>query len=215
MVVSSAPSACTVNRVQLLTGSPLKWMTQAPHWLVSQPTCVPVSPRLSRRKLTSSRRGSTSAAYSTPLTFIRTATLAGAVMVVAMVSLLLRSLAAVAPTPAYRSRWHHLPLVLAAEREPTDPKVGRVWSLKVDASARNRRHASTRAGIPPAVGLADHVSASIPLCVVSRKSSVGESSFRIWGVRHSPPTSQNSQPAYDLRLTTYACQAMTVLPVIE
>src|SRR5215212_11434095 len=137
-------------------------MTQAPHWLVSQPTCVPVSPRLSRRKLTSSSRGSTSAAYSTPLTFIRTATLAGAVMVVAIVSTLLRSRTAAAPAPAYPSLWPHLPLALAAERDLTDPKAGRLWSLKVNAGARNRRHASTRAGIPPAVGLADYVSASIP-----------------------------------------------------
>src|SRR6476659_4866881 len=70
-------------------------MTQAPHWLVSQPMCVPVKPRLSRRKLTSSRRGSTSAAYSTPLTFSLTATRLGAATIVAIVSALLRLLAAV------------------------------------------------------------------------------------------------------------------------
>src|SRR5712692_6319555 len=40
----------------------------APHWLVSQPTFVPVSPRVSRRKWTSSRRGSTSAVCVAPLT---------------------------------------------------------------------------------------------------------------------------------------------------
>ena len=34
---------------------------QAPHWLVSQPMCVPVRPSVSRRKWTSSSRGSTSA----------------------------------------------------------------------------------------------------------------------------------------------------------
>src|SRR5687767_8730798 len=149
IVVSSAPSAWTVSSVQLLTGSPLKWMTQAPHWLVSQPTCVPVSPRLSRRKLTSSNRGSTSAAYSTPLTFIRTATLAGAVMVVAMVSALLRSLTTVAPAPAEQSRWHYLPRALAAEREPYRPEGWPEWLPKLDVSTRYRRRASTRAGIPP------------------------------------------------------------------
>src|SRR4051812_46902502 len=95
MVVSSAPSAWTVSKVQLLTGLPFIWMTQAPHWLVSQPMCVPVRPRLSRKKLTSSSRGSTSAAYSTPLTFSLTATRLGAAIVVAIVSALLRLLAAV------------------------------------------------------------------------------------------------------------------------
>jgi CO/xanthine dehydrogenase Mo-binding subunit len=72
------------------------WATsQAPHWLVSQPMCVPVRPRLSRKKLTSSSRGSTSAAYSTPLTFSLTATRLGAAIIVAIVSALLRLLAAV------------------------------------------------------------------------------------------------------------------------
>jgi hypothetical protein len=45
-------------------------MVQAPHWLVSQPTCVPVSPKFSRRKYTSKVRGSTAAASSTKLTEI-------------------------------------------------------------------------------------------------------------------------------------------------
>src|SRR5215213_9088074 len=45
---------------------------------------------------------------------------------------------------------------------PTGPKVDLVWLPEVDASARNRRRASTRAGSPPQVGLADYVGASIP-----------------------------------------------------
>src|SRR3954453_11596008 len=57
--------------------------------------CVPVRPRLSRKKLTSSSRGSTSAAYSTPLTFSLTATRLGAAIVVAIVYTLLRLLAVV------------------------------------------------------------------------------------------------------------------------
>src|SRR5215213_3776421 len=134
-------------------------MTHAPHWLVSHPMCVPVRPRLSRRKLTSSNRGSTSAAYSTPLTVIRTATLLGALMVVAIVSALLCSLAAVAPAAAER------PLGSFSHLRPTakltGPKTDRVWSPTADTSARNRRHASTREGIPPREGLADHVAASI------------------------------------------------------
>ena len=47
---------------------------QAPQLDVSQPTCVPVRPRLSRSAWTSSRRGSTSRWCSTPLTLRRTGT---------------------------------------------------------------------------------------------------------------------------------------------
>ena len=43
-----------------LDGRPSTMTVQAPHWLVSQPTCVPVRPSCSRRKCTSSVRGSTS-----------------------------------------------------------------------------------------------------------------------------------------------------------
>jgi hypothetical protein len=83
------------------------------------------------------------------LTFIRTDTLLGAVTVVAMVSALLRSLAAVAPATAEQSRWHYLPRALAAEREPHRREGWPEWLPKLDASTKNRRHASTRAGIPP------------------------------------------------------------------
>ena len=111
-------------------------MTQAPHWLVSQPTCVPVSPRLSRRKLTSSSRGSTSAAYSTPLTFIRTATRLGAVMVVAIVSALLRSLVAVAS--GARRDGIRLPAT-SLSRGHHQPQAGRCWLPGTSVIAGNRR----------------------------------------------------------------------------
>src|SRR5215813_7571415 len=42
-------------------------MVQAPHWLVSQPTWVPVRPASSRMKWTSSKRGSTSCEWLVPL----------------------------------------------------------------------------------------------------------------------------------------------------
>ena len=49
-----APSAWTASIVQLLTALPSTRTVHAPHWLVSQPTWVPVSPRSSRRNWTSS-----------------------------------------------------------------------------------------------------------------------------------------------------------------
>ena len=49
IVVTSAPSAWSASSVQLFTALPSTRTVQAPHWLVSQPICVPVSPRLSRR----------------------------------------------------------------------------------------------------------------------------------------------------------------------
>ena len=48
MVSTEWPSAWTASRVQALTASPSTWTTQAPHWLVSQPTWVPVNPSCSR-----------------------------------------------------------------------------------------------------------------------------------------------------------------------
>ena len=49
MVVTLAPSACTASVVQDLTATPSISTVHAPHWLVSQPIFVPVSPA-SRRK---------------------------------------------------------------------------------------------------------------------------------------------------------------------
>src|SRR5262245_14646148 len=72
IVVTSDPSAWTASTVQLFTASPLRWTVHAPQLDVSQPTCVPVSPRVSRRKCTRSRRASTSWSYRTPFTLIET-----------------------------------------------------------------------------------------------------------------------------------------------
>jgi hypothetical protein len=60
--------AVAVSTVQDLTGSPSMSTTQVPQFDVSQPQCVPVRPIASRRKWTSSSRGSTSRVYSCPLT---------------------------------------------------------------------------------------------------------------------------------------------------
>ena len=68
MVITWAPSACTASSVQLFTETPSTWTTQAPHWLVSQPTCVPVRPSCSRSNWTSKVRGSTCAVAGLPFT---------------------------------------------------------------------------------------------------------------------------------------------------
>ena len=51
IVVTLAPSAWTASIVQLFTAWPSTWTVHAPHWLVSQPTWVPVRPRSSRMHL--------------------------------------------------------------------------------------------------------------------------------------------------------------------
>ena len=61
IVLISRPSAWTASIVHDLALWPSTWTVHAPQLLVSQPMWVPVSPRSSRRKWTSSRRGSTSA----------------------------------------------------------------------------------------------------------------------------------------------------------
>src|SRR5690349_11413242 len=68
MVSTERPSACTANKVHALTASPSTWTTQAPHWLVSQPTCVPVRPSCSRSNCTSNVRPSTVAETGLPFT---------------------------------------------------------------------------------------------------------------------------------------------------
>src|SRR5215210_961304 len=72
IVMISEPLACTARTVQDFTAWPFMMIVQAPHWLVSQPTCVPVRPRTSRRKWTRSRRGSTSPLRCCPLMVIVT-----------------------------------------------------------------------------------------------------------------------------------------------
>src|SRR5229473_5971190 len=68
MVITWAPSACTASSVQLFTETPSTWTTQAPHWLVSQPTCVPVRPSCSRNNCTNRVRPSTVAETGLPFT---------------------------------------------------------------------------------------------------------------------------------------------------
>src|SRR4051794_24008406 len=68
MVLTSRPSAWTASIVHDFALSPSTWTVHAPQLLVSQPTCVPVSPKLSLRRWTSRRRGSTSASWASPLT---------------------------------------------------------------------------------------------------------------------------------------------------
>src|SRR3989440_9025188 len=72
MVSTSAPSSCNANTVQDFTALPLTCTTQAPHCEVSQPTCVPVNRRFSRRYCTSSVRGSTSAFVGLPFSDMET-----------------------------------------------------------------------------------------------------------------------------------------------
>src|SRR5262245_21069018 len=68
MVTTLAPSQDAASVVHDLTARPSRWTTQAPHWLVSQPTCVPVRRKFSRRNCTSSVLASMSALAGLPLT---------------------------------------------------------------------------------------------------------------------------------------------------
>src|SRR6266487_5475643 len=76
MVVTFAPSICQTKTVHALTALPSTSTTQAPHWDVSQPTCVPVSRKFSRRNCTRSVRGSTSPVTALPFTVSATAVMA-------------------------------------------------------------------------------------------------------------------------------------------
>src|SRR5438105_9655915 len=62
------PSAWTASIVHDLTALPSTMTVHAPQFDVSHPMCVPVRFRSSRMKCTSSKRGSTSAEYDSPLT---------------------------------------------------------------------------------------------------------------------------------------------------
>src|SRR5213592_1386834 len=74
IVTRSAPSACIASMLHDFTARPFMWMVHAPHWAVSQPTWVPVRRKLSRMKLTSRVRSSTSALAGLPLTVNETFT---------------------------------------------------------------------------------------------------------------------------------------------
>src|SRR5690242_16297113 len=71
-VVISPPSAIGANNVHDFTVRPFKITVQAPQYVVSHPTCVPVRLRCSRKNSTSSVRGSTSATRASPFTRTRT-----------------------------------------------------------------------------------------------------------------------------------------------
>src|SRR5260370_18788842 len=62
------------NSVHALTVRPFKSTVQAPQYVVSQPMCVPVRFRFSRKNSTSSVRGSTNAFRGSPFTRTRTGT---------------------------------------------------------------------------------------------------------------------------------------------
>src|SRR5229473_4698005 len=68
MVRTLLPLACPTSTVHDLTARPSICTTQAPHWLVSQPTWVPVRFRWSRRRWTRRVRSSTSAETALPFT---------------------------------------------------------------------------------------------------------------------------------------------------
>src|SRR5262249_60869585 len=72
MVVTLEPSQEAASTVQYFAALPSRCTTQAPHWLVSQPTWVPVRRRFSRRNCTSRVRGSTLAVTGLPFTIKET-----------------------------------------------------------------------------------------------------------------------------------------------
>ena len=72
MVVTSWPSASSARHVQLLIDWPSSSTQQAPHWLVSHPTWVPVRPSDSRMNSTSNVGAATSPLTDLPLTVIET-----------------------------------------------------------------------------------------------------------------------------------------------
>ena len=76
IVSTVALCVCTASSRQERTISPLTRTVHAPHTPCSQPTCVPVSLRCSRRKSAKFRRGSTFASTRSPLTTSEIATAA-------------------------------------------------------------------------------------------------------------------------------------------
>src|SRR5215469_13753753 len=79
IVSTLAPSSCSAKTVQDLIALPLTCTTHAPHCEVSQPTCVPVSRKCSRKSCTSSVRGSTLAVMGLPFTVMDTAAVSPAI----------------------------------------------------------------------------------------------------------------------------------------
>src|SRR5262245_5053874 len=75
MVTTLAPSQDAASVVHDLTARPSRGTTHAPHWLVSQPTWVPVRRKFSRRNCTSSVRASISALAGLPFTVMLSLTI--------------------------------------------------------------------------------------------------------------------------------------------
>src|SRR5262249_20391783 len=118
---------------------PLTCTTQAPHCVVSQPTCVPVRPSRSRRKSTSSVRPSTALWTAWPFTIIETS---------GIVSLLLfRVVESPHHHPQGRDGTHAwLPDRCACVRAPARPALGLTASA---GPARRRARGRPRRLSPP------------------------------------------------------------------
>src|SRR5215813_11777465 len=80
MVVIAAPSHWRASMVHDLIARPLTCTTHAPHWVVSQPTCVPVRLSFSRRNSTSIIGSSTAPRTACPFRTVDTSLIGSAVV---------------------------------------------------------------------------------------------------------------------------------------
>ena len=132
MVSTDASCACTASIRQERTISPLTRTVQAPQTPCSQPTCVPVSCRCSRRKSARLSRGSTCASTRSPLTSSE------------------MDIGAVTPIPRHRDRGDQAaprriaptapsPDAGASQRTPADPLADRVLRQRGRRIRQQRR----------------------------------------------------------------------------
>src|SRR4051794_25113678 len=135
--------------------SPSTWTVHAPQLLVSQPTCVPVSPKLSLRRWTSRRRGSTSASWTSPLTPTE---MCWVLMVAGLLRVREGAFGGVAECPQGQLRGHR-PLVF-----DRSPDVGDGAGLRSRGSARGPEQV-VRRGVPDQDGL----------CVGRSEGGIGDS----------------------------------------
>src|SRR3954462_7623604 len=139
IVVTLPPSTWTARIVQDLIDLPSIWTTQAPHWLGSQPTWVPVRPRCSRRNWTSSVRASTFPEAGLPLTVIATLMV---IILLPQIFGLSRSKGAACPGVGWdsgkpvRRRSSELQVTLSADQEDDDQ------DRRADADDRPMLHAA-------------------------------------------------------------------------
>src|SRR4029453_4866201 len=123
MVVTTAPSHCNASIVHDFTATPFTCTTQAPHWVVSQPTCVPVSPSCSLKKATSNVRPSTVPWTARPFTAIETS--------------------GIGPVLPYRVSWNRLANALRATGLSWIPRGGQTLAgplERVPHAQRRHRH---------------------------------------------------------------------------